>query len=970
MELIESGEAVDDGSMHSLVFALLVRLLAFVLFFAMALYLRIMMPQSALCRAAVPQAPALIARMGANCPAAVPCLLVGCVTVYQQAHYYHDAVHSSKRQKSTIAAVCVNAVRQLANLSSREAHRALALLRRQQQEDGRCYCMLELQLELAMKQDSLAAACLLIQHLSLSFKPARLSSSKESPSQVDAAPVAARRKSMVNEADSFSSLVEGNKSSLRAHLEENLDLLARTLQFLCDALSINTVPLGRVCIFVTAYTRLLTRVPMERLAKSVSLEGPAKVLACLGMLRHLLESLRKRVEDGVDTLSTTSQLDRAYDLLVVALLSTASVLLSIEDFAEPNFGAQDNAANLLRQVLTLRGVSRSTHVLVTRIALALKYSDPRSICDAVELTLASFEDDETLTSGSSSSSCNDHFVDHLAKLCEWASANDIIDGSLKGDDVYTGEEATADPSIALQLMECNDVPDAIKTTTARDLLNRVLVDEKAAFLFLRKGPLAVAFVDSASSLLLKGQGPKLPLVLPVQIEVLASTIRLYDMRTPGKRESLFLVQLLYCFSFLEREPSSSFKFDPRALPLKQIYLCCESPALQIVNKHMASRLKDCIDRYCAEVQRAKRYLTLKSREQSLLASPVLLTPAEGRKLELLKLLRKSAAEPHVDPCGLIAEKAFVIASSYLSDADLFSVGASALLSRPSSPPLFFTYPMLYRDPLAVLKCPLNVWSRRGTRRIALMVLTNVLDINDLVVGEDEASDDVLAEFIACRNELVVKSLMSVATSSSMKPIYQCGMTCGLVRKMVARHEGLVALLIKQGLNDSELDWMIESVPELAQDALALRGVLTDRSSLTAAERLVAADGILRIAIAHGHMHTGDAEALTYAALAQLVASFFLIVGPVGVPVNTLVGEGTGLDATQVSRKTAFRMLNALQKVRGYRTRLKNDCSIALQKFAGMCKGESIVAGRQKTLLKDLLESVGKALDAMGSGIQI
>ena len=99
-----------------------------------------------------------------------------------------------------------------------------------------------------------------------------------------------------------------------------------------------------------------------------------------------------------------------------------------------------------------------------------------------------------------------------------------------------------------------------------------------------------------------------------------------------------------------------------------------------------------------------------------------------------------------------------------------------------------------------------------------------------------------------------------------------------------------------------------------------------------------------------------------------LASFFLIVGPVGVPVNTLVGEENGLDATQVSRKAAFRMLNALQNVRGYRIRLKNECAISLQKFAGMCKGESIVgalpaaiAGRQKSLLKELLESVGKVL---------
>jgi hypothetical protein len=43
------------------------------------------MEQSALCRAAVPQAADLIGCMGANCPAAVPCLLRGCLDVCQLA---------------------------------------------------------------------------------------------------------------------------------------------------------------------------------------------------------------------------------------------------------------------------------------------------------------------------------------------------------------------------------------------------------------------------------------------------------------------------------------------------------------------------------------------------------------------------------------------------------------------------------------------------------------------------------------------------------------------------------------------------------------------------------------------------------------------------------------------------------------------------------------------------------------------
>ena len=42
----------------------------------------------------------------------------------------------------------------------------------------------------------------------------------------------------------------------------------------------------------------------------------------------------------------------------------------------------------------------------------------------------------------------------------------------------------------------------------------------------------------------------------------------------------------------------------------------------------------------------------------------------------------------------------------------------------------------------------------------------------------------------------------------------------------------------------------------------------------------------------------------YSALAQLISSFFLVLGPVGVPVNVLVGEGA-LDITQTAREGVF-----------------------------------------------------------------
>jgi chemotaxis regulatin CheY-phosphate phosphatase CheZ len=108
-----------------------------------------------------------------------------------------------------------------------------------------------------------------------------------------------------------------------------------------------------------------------------------------------------------------------------------------------------------------------------------------------------------------------------------------------------------------------------------------------------------------------------------------------------------------------------------------------------------------------------------------------------------------------------------------------------------------------------------------------------------------------------------------------------------------------------------------------------------------------------------------------ACLSQLLSSFFLILGPIGVPVNALITDDDELDATQVSRRAAFRILSALQMIQPFQTRLKKDALVILQKFVSMCKSESaasglpaVIASRQKKLLVKLLNSASKVVDTI------
>jgi len=871
--------------------------------------------------------------MGANCPAAVPCLLVGCL-----------------RGCSNNSKLGVASVRQLAALSRRETARALALLQRRQ-------CLEHLQLELALLLgDPIAVSCLLTKHLSMTSAMVVAAGNDTTKSQ--------RRKSVAVDGPDHKPPAP---KSLREHLEASPNLLARTLGFLTTNLSPNdnptTIPISwsSNCFSLTSITWLLCRVSLQRLAIP---KHQDMLVACFAVLQRLMEDLQTMSNDD------TQHIDRPLSLLACAIVSTVASLISLQLDDELKQKVESSSVQILKNLFGFPAVSKPTTILFGRLSTAMNTADPGSLCDAVDMVVRKLSMAKELTT--SLERRHTFFLMRMSNLCDWVYKQSILAEKTVSDLDY--DTSLIDPSLAIQILQCERVSDTKKSVTAKTLLDKMLTDEPSAHAFLQH-PLAATFVELGTLQLLKGESSKVPLVLPMQIAKQAMVLDLpLAVTVCSEKESLFLVQLLYCFVFLEQEPASPFKFDPRVLPLREAYDVCERSSLSTENARFSSKLKAFVNRFCPEVKQTQRMLAITlANGGGALQNTTKTQMGERNKSELIALLRKSTTEPKLDPCGLLAEKAFLVARTFLCDADLFAVGISGLLSRPHTPAVFFTYPILYRDPLVVLKCPGSVWGRRGTRRIALVILDALLEANEYIVRM-APYDDTREEYLSSRNEVVVRALLSVVTSSSVKldgSNYLCGLTGGLIRKLIARQRGLSALLIKQNLSETQLDWMIESAPETMEDAMALANVLADRTSLTAAERLVAADGVLRLAIAHGYRYPSEAEAMAYAALSHLIAAFFLIIGPVGVPVNALVGEGN-LDATQVSRKAAFRMLKALQKVRGYRVRLRNECVLSLQKFAGMCKGEGIVGNiqsavtnRQKTLLKELIDMVMKALDAMG-----
>lgn len=896
--------------------------------------------------------------MGANCPSAVPALLHGCISVYCGAF---------GGKSPAIVAVSVQAVRELANLSPREAHRALAMINRFRRSQSSSFgFMIELQLELSMKHDWIAACYILIYPYSFGKGTADTHFGKDFTNSVDE--VRAKGGYMAWKSESFGNdLSEQKPNSILSHLEENLELFDQTLIFLADSLDPDSMLSSRAVIYLRAYTSVITFASLNSLAHKSALSYQrisARVETCFGVLLNARNRLCRDNENVREAVVGQRFTDTLNELLLVSMISTINALVSINSF-DKSETTENHAVKCLRELLAFDGNQfPSTRILQAKIAFSIHYLDAEWLYRTIESSLLNFNRMCPSTSFVvlfSSAITKSTWV----KFLEWASIKKVIQlTATNAISVYKWKNV-ADPSFSTQLMQSEKVPNDIKTAIADTLLTKVVSDASTATNFLRMGSIVVDFIGLRCALSAGESGEGLPLIMPIQITEFSSVSSCCGSWWYQKPQ--FFIQLLYCFAFLEANKLSPFIFDPRTLPLKQIYSSCSDPSATSLNASVANILKDFIDRYCPEVRRTQQFIRLPSRRGVLFQNE-----RASEKTECLYNLRKFISDHVADPCGDHAERAFVVASSRYCEADVCSMTASALLSRPHSLSPFFTYSMLYCDPLVLLKAPLHVWNRRGTRRIALHVFTSLLDINEACVRHNSTHDDVADELLKSRDGIILMTFIGILFSKSMLEqtmSSRCGMAIALIRKIVARCAGLVALLIKQGLSESELDWLIVAVPEVF-DSVALKNILSDRSSLTASERLMAADGILRISIAHGYKSASDSETLTYLALAQLLSCFFLIVGPVGVPVNALISESTGLDATQVSRKAAFRILSALQSIRWYNKRLTNESVMTLQKFAGMCKGESIVgslpagiAAKQKTILKELLEAIAKALDA-------
>lgn len=446
---------------------------------------------------------------------------------------------------------------------------------------------------------------------------------------------------------------------------------------------------------------------------------------------------------------------------------------------------------------------------------------------------------------------------------------------------------------------------------------------------------------------------RIPLISTVNLE--QTLIKL------GSVAPRFLLQLVYCFVFAEMNPSSPFKFDPRAFPLPHIVSASSDFPI-------GRELRELIYHNCGEVKLFMNFFDPKS-DLDLAASC-------DAKRKLSSVILDSMTHPERDPDGENVELAFRNFAPSLTFPDMIATSAGCLLaSCPLSP--FTTYSMLYRDPLCLLKCSLNhVWSRGGTRRLLIYLLDTVLKTNAVVAQKEARDTSSFDDYLACRNAIVLQCLLTFLTCEKL-PVScrHCCVAISFVREMIAQNPGLATSLLTFELSEAQRDWIIEWIPEMMGDVSALRVLLMEGSSLATAQRLCIADFSLRLLIANSTLSSSASEGLLSAALSQLISSFFVVLGPVGLSVEVvLCGDVKRTDSTKIARRAALRMIRAMEKIRGFRTGLRSECLSILQKLSAYCRNDSVgqggslppgITGKQKLVLRELGDAVSKSLESLG-----
>ncbi|KAL7565042.1 hypothetical protein ACA910_020752 [Epithemia clementina (nom. ined.)] len=911
---------------------------------------------AALCYAGQPQTPHLIRRLAVNCPAAIPCLVRGCLDSIARSSSSFATNNNNNDESGTPShtSPATNArlklahvsILELSKLSDRERQRICSTLRVSiDRAPELSPVLLKLQLDMLLThRDPVDLACFLIRHLPV--LPFQHLPPSQNPDLVVEQPIS----------DYSSISVADRKPSLAHHIAEKAAtliplisdiLLGGLTRIVCSELVNGRQRFGKSCLLLRSWLWLsLTQRTATFNPDKIDNGARSNILRLGSSLVTLLQNRESNCDD-------------LYCMILPCLLLIAFVLEQPDETGESRHVEVKNFWGVLNDLWgkATTPKARAFGSCIASTLLAEEAPEPHLRTFLLEWLGA---DAELIAS------CRSRLLGDESHFRVWATTKLDLPSFV----LSALEDKTVQCDLSSLQMATTSSPRLITREKVKGLLRSILLNPGRAQAFkLLSENRTLDVLIRIVSFLNDGEEVNFPVVMPLDIEMQAVAFMKKSAITLDSESAVFLLQLVYCFAFRSAAPPSPFAFNPRSMPLRQVVGALCGPLREKISARIRSFLLEQVETAVPEAVELARY-----EKRIFECSRILHTPMGfGTDKEcLMKLFHSSISNKTTDQSGSLAEQLFIQVLQRFSDQDLVSATASALLSEPTAPRLFITQAKLYEDPLAILKCSMTYyWTRPGVRRVVLFLLALLLNANSSILLSIELGDETAAlELAAARDLLVVRCLIASGLAGSRR----CSATVGMVRWIVCSQEGLAASLYKQGLPPEELDWLIDNVPEMMKDPTAFADLFSDRISASPTERLAIADGVLRAVVLYGQRNGSHSEALVLGSLSQLVAGFFLVLGPLGVSVSTLMsGNDSSVDATQLSKRSALRILKHLTGVRGYRTGLRNECVIALQKLHRLCKGEELVGGlpvaigaRQKGTLREIQDAIGKAMLSMGA----
>ncbi len=516
--------------------------------------------QCALCRAAVPQTPSLIARMGANAPAAIPTLVRGCIRAYEKAS-------QSRAKNHAIASSARQAIRSLASLSAREASRIRSLLER----DG---VMIDVQLELAMKHDPLLALWLLTDSLS---------SGEEMLFEKEQGPARVKMRTLAN------------------HLTENSTLLSSVIAFVLDDLVKLTTAESRRRVLtrrrftMSALSWVLLRVPADNL---LTVMDATKQKSLLGSLIKIREQLTLGVAGNYES----SPFDRCYSMVLCCILSFAMVQCSS---TMTDNSTQQEAVDSLRNALREPSPSRQSEAHAAALTDSLLFNNPHDLCSGVFRLLTA--------AGSMDPWFVESVIGTCTKFCQWFCTDPDRNFFEKATNELQVENQISN---ALRLLQqSGGVSEDQLRSNCTSLLNCIFTDESLSSSLLLCSAVP-KFVRLSIKFLRSDKNLMLPLVLPLHVQSLKADLlpaRGYQTLSPSGAR--FLLMVLYCLEYLDAVPTSPFGIDLGTIPMREIYGLCIMNSKQYVMSQAASdSFLHLIEKLAPEVSFWNQVITLKRRK--------------------------------------------------------------------------------------------------------------------------------------------------------------------------------------------------------------------------------------------------------------------------------------------------------------------------------------------------------------------